>query len=161
MVYSTSFGVVFTGGSIGGLWCLVLVGVGGLMVSIGGCCRVFVGIGWRAGSIFVVRHRVVVVLMVGWCLMGGVGWWWGFVGILGVVEGCGQGWLVVVSLAHRQQHHQRGQHLVGQKACLLYEEILSHLSETHFNHRSLHFGTEQQWLRSRALYTWAEPRSPC
>ena len=77
MVYSTSFGVVFTGGSIGGLWCLVLVGVGGLwclvlvgvgglMVSIGGCCRVFVGIGWRAGSIFVVRHRVVVVLMVGW-----------------------------------------------------------------------------------------------
>ena len=66
MVNSTSFGVVFTGGCIGGLWwCLVLVGVGGLMVSIGGCCRVFVGIGWWAGSIFVVRHRVVVVFMVG------------------------------------------------------------------------------------------------
>ena len=81
----------------------------------------FVGIGWWAGRIFVVRHRVVVVFMVGWCLMGGVGWWWGFVGILGVVEGCGQGWLVVVSLAHRQQHHQRGQHLGGQKACFLYE----------------------------------------
>ena len=142
---------------VGGfLCCLVLIGVGGLIVVIWCCCRVLVGIGWRACSIFMVS-MMMVVLMVGRYCMGDIGWWWWWlVGILGVVEGCGQGWLVVVSLAHRQQHHQRGQHLVGQKACLLYEEMLSHLSKTHFNHRSLHFGTEQQWLRSRALYT----RSP-
>ena len=122
MVYSASFFcsmvVILTGRPmVGGfLCCLVLIGVGGLIVVIWCCCRVLVGIGWRACSIFMVS-MMMVVLMVGRYCMGDIGWWWWWlVGILGVVEGCRQGQLMELSLAHHQHHHQRGQHLGGHKA---------------------------------------------